>query len=258
MTSFWAPATPVPAPESAALPAPPQPAPAAPVPPATPAAVRAEPARGGDASAAPRRTPGLPSRAGIGMTRSRAGILSGAAKCIARYGTRKTTMGDIAREGGVAKATLYNHFRTKTDVYAALLSDEVDDLLAHVAELPARPGSAESVVAALAFAAEWLSDHPVLRALREREPELVARMARPNDAEPWQAVRSAALQRVSLAVAAGELHPQTDPAAAVEALLRWAVSHVVWPASPGAAEPAARQLVHGLVGAPFATPAPGA
>ena len=232
MTSYW----------TDAVPAPAAPPPAVPdVPPSVPE---------GDASAAPRRTPGSPARAGIGMTRSRACILSGAAKCIARYGTRKTTMGDISREGGIAKATLYNHFRTKPDVYAALLADEVDDLLTHVAALPAAPGTPESVVTALAYAAEWLSEHPVLRALRDREPELAARLARPGDAEPWRAVRQAALQRVSLAVAAGALHPQTDPAAAVEALLRWVVSHVLWPAAPGTADAAARRLVHGLVVSP--------
>jgi AcrR family transcriptional regulator len=208
----------------------------------------------GVAAAPPRRTPGSRARSGNGMTRSRACILSGAAKCVVRYGTRKTTMGDIAREGGTAKATVYNHFRTKADVYAALLADEADDLLAQVAALPAPAGSAESVVEALAFAAEWLSEHPVLRALRDREPELAARLARPGAHPVWQAVREAALRRVSLAVAAGALHPQTDPAVAVEALLRWVVSFVTWPAAPGGAEPAARQLVHGLTGAPYAAP----
>lgn len=192
------------------------------------------------------------SRAGNTMTRSRACILSGAAKCIARYGTRKTTMGDISREGGIAKGTLYNHFRGKPDVYAALLADEVDDLLAGIAALPAPAGSAESVVEALAYAAEWLSDHPVLRALRDREPELAARLARPGDAPAWQEVRQTALRRVSLAVAAGALHQQTDPAVAVDALLRWAVSHVVWPAAHGTAEAAARQVVHGLTASPHA------
>jgi AcrR family transcriptional regulator len=208
-----------------------------------------------DASAAPRRTPGARGRSGNGMTRSRACILSGAAKCIAKYGTRKTTMIDIAREGGTAKATVYNHFRTKRAVYAALLADEVDDLLTQVAALPAPAGSAESVVEALAFAAEWLSDHPVLRALREREPETAARLAGPADTDEWRAVRAAALGRVSLAVAAGTLHPQTDPAVAVDALLRWAVSHVAWPVATGGAEAAARQVVHGLLAAPYATPA---
>ncbi len=185
------------------------------------------------------------------MTRSRACILSGTAKCLVRYGTRKTTMGDIAREGGTAKATVYNHFRTKRDVYAALVADEVDDLLGSLAELPGVAGSAESVAAALAYAAEWLSDHPVLRALREREPEVAARLARPGDTEEWRAVRQAALHRVSLAVAAGTLDPRTDPAVAVDVLLRWVVSYVTWPAAPGTAEVAARQLVHGLLAPPF-------
>jgi AcrR family transcriptional regulator len=196
----------------------------------------------------------MTARSGNGMTRSRACILSGAAKCIARYGTRKTTMADIAREGGTAKATVYNHFRTKPDVYAALLADEVDDLLTSVAALPVTAGSAESVVEALAYAAEWLSEHPVLRALREREPDLAARLARPGDGPLWQRVRQAALARVSLAVAAGALHPQTDPAVAVDALLRWVTSHLTWPAAPGAAEAAARQVVHGLLASPYAVP----
>jgi AcrR family transcriptional regulator len=188
------------------------------------------------------------------MTKSRACILSGAAKCIAKYGTRKTTMGDIAREGGTAKATVYNHFRTKRHVYAALLADEVDDLLSQLASVPALPGSAESIVESLALAAEWLSDHPVLRALREREPELVAGLGRPGQGEEWRLVRQFALGRVSLAVAAGALHPQTDPAVATEVLLRWAVSYVSWPAAHGSAEAAARQVVHGLLAAPYAVP----
>ena len=193
----------------------------------------------------PERSPRI--RSGNGMARSRARILSGAAKCITRYGTRKTTMGDISREGGIAKGTLYNHFRTKPDVYAALLADEVDDLLTQIASLPAPAGTAESVVEALAFAAEWLSEHPVLRALREREPELAARLSRPSDAAPWRAVQEAALRRVSLAVAAGGLHPQVEPAVAVDVMLRWVVSHVLSPAAAGTTPGAARQVVAGAL-----------
>ena len=207
------------------------------------------------AEAAPVRARGPRTRSGNGMTRSRACILSGAAKCIARYGTRKTTMGDISREGGIAKGTLYNHFRTKPDVYAALLDDEVDDLLTQVAALPGPAGSAERVVGALAFAAEWLSEHPVLRALRDREPETAARLARPSDAPLWTRVRAEATRLVSLAVAAGELHPQTDPPVAADTLIRWVVSHVTWPADADAAHVAARQVVHGLLAPPYGTSA---
>lgn len=246
-TGYRAPRTPRPAPpprlaRRAATPAVP-PAPVAPpVAPPPPVAVPDEPQG--------------PKRRGNPMTRARRGILSGAARCIARYGTRKTTMGDICREGRVARGTLYNHFRTKNDVYAALLADEVDDLLTQVAALPAPAGSVEAVVEALAFAAEWLSEHPILSALRDREPELAARLARPGDGDLWHEVREVALRRVSLAVAAGALHPQTDPAVAVDTLLRWTVSHVVWPAPHGTAATAARQAVQGLLVSPSPVLAP--
>lgn len=192
------------------------------------------------------RSQGTRSRAGSNMGRSRSGILAGAARCIARYGTRKTTMGDIAREGGVAKATLYNHFRTKDDVYAALVVAEVQVVLGRVAAVSAPPGSAESVVEALTAAASWLSEHPVVRRLADSEPALAARLARPGDDPIWQEVRAEALRRVSLAQAAGALHAQHDARVAVDTLLRWVLSHALWPTTGEHAEAAARQLVAGL------------
>ena len=198
-----------------------------------------------DPSNAPRRG-GVRSRAGNGMTRSRSSILEGAARCVARYGTRKTTMGDIAREGGVAKATLYNHFRTKDDVYAALVASEVDTLLGLLRDTRAPAGSAEVVQEALAAVATWLSEHPVVRHLADTEPALAAALVTPSDAPAWRAVRKEALRCLSLAQAAGALHPQHDADAAIDLLIRWAASHVLWPAKPAAAAAAAAQLVASL------------
>ena len=42
-------------------------------------------------------------------------------------------MGDIAMLAGIAKATLYNHFRTRDDVYLAVVANEVDAVAAAVA-----------------------------------------------------------------------------------------------------------------------------
>ncbi len=195
-------------------------------------------------------------RRGTSMARARAGILGGAATCLVRYGTRKTTMADIARAGGVAKATLSNHFRTKPDVYAALLAAEVDVLLAELAAVPAPPGSAASVAEPLALAAARVSEHPVLRALAGREPALVAALSVPGESGPWPAVRRFALHRVSLAQAAGALNPQLDSAPIVDTLLRWVLSHLLWPAPAPACAAAARQLVHGLVAPAYAAPEP--
>jgi len=202
--------------------------------------------------AQPAPTSGGRTRAGNGMSRARSGILGGAATCLARYGTRKTTMGDIAREGGVAKATLYNHFRTKDDVLAALAAAEVERLVALLEALPGQPGTPAAVVDALACAGSFVSDHPVLRALAPTEPALVAALATPGPSELWQRAAGVARARLSLAQAAGSLHARHETPALVEAALRWVLSHALWPSSAEEIRAGAHRLVHGLIAAPHA------
>ncbi|HVE62650.1 MAG TPA: helix-turn-helix domain-containing protein [Mycobacteriales bacterium] len=198
-------------------------------------------------------TAGGRTRAGNGMSRARSGILAGAATCVARYGTRKTTMGDIAREGGVAKATLYNHFRTKDDVLAALVAAEVERLVEMLDALPGQPGSPTAVVEALACAATFVSDHAVVRALAATEPGLVAAFASPGTSELWLRAVGVARGRLSLAQAAGSLHARHETEALVTTALRWVLAHALWPAPADEVRAGAYRLVHGLVAAPQAT-----
>ena len=65
--------------------------------------------------------PGAHTRSGNAMGRTRLGLLAGAARAFAEHGLRRSTMQSIAVAAGVAKATLYNHFRTKDEVAAVLL-----------------------------------------------------------------------------------------------------------------------------------------
>jgi AcrR family transcriptional regulator len=124
----------------------------------------------------PEHLPGSHTRAGNAMNRTRAGLLSGAALAFAEHGLRRSTMQSIAAAAGVAKATLYNHFRTKDEVAAALLAVELDRLGALAASLPR-----EQALAALSDA---LGAHPVLRRLAATEPEtLVALLA--VDTDRW-------------------------------------------------------------------------
>jgi len=105
-------------------------------------------------------------RVGFAVSRTRRGLLDGAARAFASAGLRRTTMQSIAAAAGVAKATLYNHFRTKDEVARELLATELDRLLALAAALP--PADA------LAALSDECAGHPVLRRLVETEPELVA------------------------------------------------------------------------------------
>ena len=51
-------------------------------------------------------------------------ILDTAAELILRWGYNKTTLDDIARQAGVAKGTLYLHWKTRNDLFLALLRRE--------------------------------------------------------------------------------------------------------------------------------------
>lgn len=117
-----------------------------------------------------------PGRAGVPMSRTRRGLLTGARAAFAERGVRKTTMQHVAAAAGVAKATLYNHFRTKDDVAHALIGFELDRLAALAAELP--------LTVAVPALAEEVGGHPVLRRLAETEPETLVQMMA-LDADRW-------------------------------------------------------------------------
>ena len=117
---------------------------------------------------APAHVPGAHTRGGNAMGRTRRGLLDGAARAFAAQGLRRSTMQSVAEAAGVAKGTLYNHFRTKDDVARALLAAELDRLTALVEELP--------VDRALAALADQLAGHPVLRRLAGAEPELLTEL----------------------------------------------------------------------------------
>ena len=102
------------------------------------------------------------------MGRTRLGLLRGAARAFADRGLRGSTMQSVAVAAGVAKATLYNHFRTKDDVARALLAAELDRLTAQATGLPLEE--------ALVALSDELGGHLVLRRLVETEPDLLTPM----------------------------------------------------------------------------------
>lgn len=51
-------------------------------------------------------------------------ILDAAAELILRWGYKKTTIDDIAKQAGVAKGTIYLHWKTREDLFMALLTRE--------------------------------------------------------------------------------------------------------------------------------------
>jgi AcrR family transcriptional regulator len=121
------------------------------------------------ASAAPVREKGTHTRAGNAMSRTRAALLAGAGRAVEVSGT-KITMAQVAAAGGVAKATLYNHFRTREAVLDALVIHQVDALIDAQAGKP--------LAEALADAATAIATSPVRRGLARVEPAVLATVGR--------------------------------------------------------------------------------
>jgi len=75
-------------------------------------------------------TTGTGSRTGADTAGARQAILEAANRRFLRFGPRKTTMDEIAREAGCSRTTLYAHFRNKEDLYISLLERDAEFFIA--------------------------------------------------------------------------------------------------------------------------------
>jgi AcrR family transcriptional regulator len=64
-------------------------------------------------------------------------ILDAADRLLARFGYRKMTIDDLAREAGIGKGTVYLHFRSKEDVVLSHMERIVDRVMARLREIAA-------------------------------------------------------------------------------------------------------------------------
>jgi len=163
------------------------------------------------------------------MGRTRDGLLDGAYAALVRSGARAATMSEIATLGGVAKATLYNHFRTKADVWTALAVREVERIGTDAAQT-----AATDLAAALAGAAVAVGEHPVVRRLASAELESLAELTVPLG-PAWVA---AADQVRRLLGRAG----RADGPAETGLVLRWLASRLTAPDDARSATAEARLL----------------
>jgi AcrR family transcriptional regulator len=104
-------------------------------------------------------------------------ILDAAAALILRWGYNKTTIDDIARQAGVAKGTIYLHWKTRDDLFAALVKREQAamgrDFVHH---LMADPAGA-TLRGIFKYTALALLQRPLLKAFLMRDMDILGKMA---------------------------------------------------------------------------------
>lgn len=100
--------------------------------------------------------------------------LDAALVLVARWGVAKTTLGDVAREAGMGRATLYRTFPGgKEQLFGLLAQREVARFLAVVADAAdAAPDLPTALADGLHAAAVHLDGHDAIRFVLTHEPEL--------------------------------------------------------------------------------------
>jgi AcrR family transcriptional regulator len=148
------------------------------------------------------------------MARTRTAVLDGAARAVEKHGSRKATMADIASLAGIAKGTLYNHFRAKEAVYAAALDAGIRVIAAECVA-----AAHDDLTDALSLGADRLGSNPALRRIAADEPMVLASLITPTDLPLWGLARSAVRD---VLVAAGV----ATSAASIDLVLRWLTSFI--------------------------------
>jgi AcrR family transcriptional regulator len=148
------------------------------------------------------------------MARTRAAVLDGAARAVEKHGARKATMADIASLAGIAKGTLYNHFRAKEAVYGAALDGGIRTIAAECVA-----AAREDLAEALGLAADRLGGHPALRRIAAEEPVVLAALMTPTDMPLWGLARASVRD---VLVAAGV----ATSASSIDLVVRWLTSFI--------------------------------
>jgi AcrR family transcriptional regulator len=116
--------------------------------------------------------PGRVSTGGTAAARER--ILAATLVTLARYGVGKTTLEDVAKEAGCARATVYRYFGGKSQLLGAAVEHESVRILAAIdASVVDGMPVDDALVAMATTAAHELLEHDALQFVLAHEPELI-------------------------------------------------------------------------------------
>jgi AcrR family transcriptional regulator len=141
---------------------------------------------------------------------TRQALLDGVRIVFAEVGVRNANMIEIADRSEVARATLYNHFRDKDELIAALIEDEIERMRNLIASAPDRRE-------VLFLIANDISQNAALRKVLSLEPHLIAALAQISETPIWNQARN---------ILATSLKTSSI---GVEIALRWCISQFFAP-----------------------------
>jgi len=102
---------------------------------------------------------------------TRARILEGAVRAVARYGLAKLAMSDVSQSAGVSRGTLYRYFPTREALLDALAQREAERFFERVVEATqSAPAGEARLRVLLEHATREVRAHPALQRLLDSDP----------------------------------------------------------------------------------------
>jgi AcrR family transcriptional regulator len=105
-------------------------------------------------------------------------ILDAAAALIQRWGYNKTTIDDIARQAGVAKGTIYLHWKTREDLFVALITREELKLAEDMKQRIASDPEGATLHGFVKHTTLAFMKNPLMKAMLLNDTEMLGELAR--------------------------------------------------------------------------------
>lgn len=156
-------------------------------------------------------------------------FLDAATRCIERFGWKRTSVQDVAREAGVERTTIYRRVGSMDDIFRLLIARELNELMATVpSRVPTDATMPEAVVALVAGSLEHAKAHPVLAKVLADEPDVVASFIADGLAPLVERATSTLAPLVEMSMAAGLL-AKRDAVVVTDWIVRTALTLLVAP-----------------------------
>lgn len=105
-------------------------------------------------------------------------ILDSAADLVKRWGYGKTTIDDIARQAGVAKGTIYLHWKTREDLFKALMLREERALADDIQQRIASDPQGATLHGVIKYTVLAILKNPIMKAVFTGDTDMLGEIAR--------------------------------------------------------------------------------
>jgi AcrR family transcriptional regulator len=159
--------------------------------------------------------------------KTRNALLTTALTLISEKGLSQTNMIEIADRARVSRASLYNHFRDKNEVFTAVVELELE----RIVQLAMRE---KEVSSRLAIISKEISSHRALATSLSRDPQLIAGTLARHDGQVWSKI----YQGLASVIA--------SDSAGTALTLRWLIGQVFIPLSAEHSESQSKRIAEAI------------